>query len=111
MDFKNVVEVEGTRSGPYHVGDTMDNGTKILALSKHFSEYLYPTGVRRLIELRKTSTIEKFIYPDGTEASPGDMITLFEDKVPFQVPYPKVYFTSFPKMIMKWIMRRMRILT
>lgn len=73
-------------SGPYRVGDTMENGVKIVS----DVEELYPTGVRKIVNPEEGRVT--LIYPNGQEASPGDSVLLFEDRPPFIVPDPDEVF-------------------
>ncbi|EKU99989.1 hypothetical protein Lepto7375DRAFT_2077 [Leptolyngbya sp. PCC 7375] len=77
------IRIEGTRSGPYTVGDTMSNGVTILSDSGDVVEYLYPTGVK-LVRNRRDGTT-RYISQNGEEIKPGDSVELYENES-FQIP-------------------------
>ncbi|MBE9137142.1 hypothetical protein IQ254_07980 [Nodosilinea sp. LEGE 07088] len=71
-----IVDIEGARSGPYTVGDTMDDGVRILSNSGDIVEFLYPTGAKVVRDLRNETI--SYISPSGEEVAPGSSIELFE---------------------------------
>lgn len=78
-----IVDIEGTRSGPYKVGDIMEDGVKILSDSGDIAEWLYPTGAK-VARNRRDGTIS-YISPNGEEVTPSNSIELFEGER-FEVP-------------------------